>query len=307
MIPMVSAERVSMPYRIEPGTKTLLRVLLLAAFLLGATACHEKNVPSDQMEQTMSIEFLESQVKLLNWDSPDIAAGLGEAAASTLSNLAGDEDPQVRQLSLACLDAIGGPMAIDVALERLGDPDAEIVAEAISLLHHHPPVQHDENLVKRYQETRDPFALEQIPLIAGRLAPKADARPWIRVMESQVDAGIVDNGLVTGLARMGYAPAREDFVRRVLAAQGRRAKEWIDRCAYMEDTWIVSHMIPLLDRYELGLSLNPDDPDSYLRICDLAVEGIVALTKADVGFPVKRTERYSGNELFKVKELAASY
>lgn len=158
-----------------------------------------------------------------------------------------------------------------------------------------------------FNKTKDPFAIEQIPLIAGRIYPDIDTQPWIVEMESQEKTGIVDDGLITGLARMRHIPAREKFVKKVLASKGRKSKEWIDSCRYMEDTWIIPHMIPLLDRYEFALSLNPDDKDSYLRTCDLAVEVIVELSGVDPGFPVKRINRYNGQELAKIKEIALSY
>jgi hypothetical protein len=205
------------------------------------------------------------------------------------------------------MKGIGGEPAVSAALHALHDRDTEVVAEALSLLHEHPPRQRDLELYKIFKTIDDPFAREQIPMIAGRLSPNLDSRPWIDEMTLREETGVPSDGLVTGLARMGHPRAREHFVRRLLAAQGRRSPAWIERCAYMEDTWIVAPMAPMLDRYEFALSLNPDDPDSYLRTCDLAVEVIVALTKAEFDFPVKRIERYTGPELSKVKEIAAQY
>lgn len=255
----------------------------------------------------MSIETLVDQVKAQNWDSPATATALGPAALPTLTNLAQDPAPEIRQLSLACLAALGGDKAIETALNCLKDADADVVAEAVALLHQHPPLKQEETLFQAYQDTDDPYAREQIPIIAGRLDKQASVRLWIKEMDRQENTGFVDDGLVTGLARLGYQPARDLFVTRLLAAQGRRCPTWIDRCRYMEQTWIVPHMIPLLDRTEFALSLDPDEPDSYLRTCDLAVEAIVELTQAEVGFPVKRMERYTGPELGRVKEIASKY
>ncbi len=307
MILMVNAGRVLTLFKDAGGIKKLRRAILFTIVFISITSCYRDEFNNNQMEYKMSIDLLVQQIKTLNWDAPATAAGIGAPAAQTLSTLAKDEDPQIRQITIACLDAIGGENAVDIALEHLLDEDAEVVAESITLLHHHPPLKREEYLHMAFKKTKDPFAIEQIPLIAGRISLDINTKPWIEEMESQEKTGKVDDGLVTGLARMGHQPAREKFVKSVLASKGRRSKEWIDYCGYMEDTWIVPHMVPLLDRYELALNLNPDDKDSYLRTCDLAVEVIVELTGVDVGFPVKRVNRYTGQELTKIKEIALAY
>ncbi|MBN1766862.1 MAG: HEAT repeat domain-containing protein [Sedimentisphaerales bacterium] len=255
----------------------------------------------------MSIDVLVQQIKSINWDAPTTAAGIGVPAVSTLYTLAKDENPQVRQLTLACLEAIGGDKAVEIAMDRLYDSDAEVVAEAVGLLHTHPPTGHEADLFQAYKKVKDAFAQEQIPIIAGRIDSDVNKQLWFRELQMQEEEGKVDDSVVIGDARLGNESAREQFVHKVLAAKGRRSPEWIDRCRYMEDTWIVPHMVPLLDRTEMALNLFPDNPDYYLRTCDLAVEVIVELTGADVGFPVKRVARYTGPELAKVKQLALSY
>ena len=307
MILMENAGRVSIKFETARGIKRLKRAILFASVLLCITSCFNNELKTDQMEHKMSTDVLVQQIKSMNWDAPTTAANIGVPAVSTLSTLVKDENPQIRQLTLACLEAVGGEKAVEIAMERLFDDDAEVVAEAVGLLHTHPPAGYEKDLYQAYKKVKDPFAQEQIPVIAGRIPSNVNKQLWFRELQMQEEDGKVDDSVIIGDARLGNKSAREQFVKRVLAVKGRRSPEWIDRCRYMEDTWIVPHMLPLLDRFELAVNLFPDNPDYFLRTCDLAVEVIVELTGKDVGFPVKRTDRYTVEELAKIKQLTLSY
>ncbi len=304
---MENAGHVSTKFETVRGIKRWGRAILFASVLLCFTSCHKNELITDQLEHKMSIDVLVQQIKSMNWDAPTTAANIGVPAVSTLSTLAKDESPQVRQLTLACLEAVGGDKAVEIAMERLFDDDAEVVAEAVGLLHTHPPARHEEDLYQAYKKVKDDFAQEQIPLIAGRIPSSINKQLWARELDMQQAEATVDESLIIGNARLGHKSAREKFVQRVLDSKGRRSAEWINHCAYMENTWIVPHMLPLLDRFELAVNLFPDNPDYYLRTCDLAVDVIVELTGKDVGFPVKRTNRYTREELAKIKQLTLSY
>lgn len=281
------------------------RIVILVVYLISTSSCRKDVGRLEKAGYDMTTDLLVHQVKKADWDAVETAETLGETARSILVPFTRDKDPEIRQIALACLDNVGGPDASEAALKLLLDEDSEVVSSAIELLHNHPPFGQAEQLLKCYQQTDDPYAQEQIPVIAGRLAPEIDMSPWVPLLDLSADEEELNVGLLAGLARMGHEPARKRFVSMMLSSRGKESASLIEYCSYMQDTWIVPHMIPLLDRRERAVTLFPDR-DIYMRTCDLALEAIVELTKAEVSFPVNRPEQYNASELESVKRIASS-
>ena len=250
----------------------------------------------------MNIEKLLVEVRQNRPEAQATAARLGPDASPALVPLTTDQSAGIRSMALLCLSITGGTSASDAALQRLSDDD-QVVAQALLVLRKHPPYGREAELLQAYRKPSNPSIREDLPLIAGRLAPKIDPQPWLEFWQRE-KAPELRESLMVGLARMGNAQAREQFVQALSGASGEAVVHWLDHARYMEDTWIVPHLLPLLDRTKVAIRLNPDGENTWpLRTCDLAARAILDLTKATVAFEVQRPAQFTDQELEEVRRI----
>ena len=252
----------------------------------------------------MSVDILESQVQARRPESLATAAQLGPAAGPVLARLARDKNPEVRAQSLICLRASGGPDAAPTALAALNDDDGTVVAQAIQVLHAHPPAD-DRALLAAYQHAQE--ARDQLALIAGRLGAKATVAAWKNHLRGASLDTSLGRSLLAAVSRMGDAEARKEFAVRLETVPGRDAQTWLDLAVYQEDRWVLTPLSKLLDRKERAMELTPDDPSDLrpLRTCDLAANAILRLTGAKPSFSAPRATPYTDVELTEFRRLAA--
>jgi len=282
-----------------------LSILILMTLFLGILSCGRKEVePPKKKEQDMDLQTLVNQVKEKRPEAQGTASRLGQKGTDVLVPLADDPDPEVRNMALICLGITGGREASEVALKKLKDEDDQVVAQALQVLFKHPPVGMEKELLEAYSQAKEEAIKEDLPLIAGRLAPHIDPTPWKEFWQKETDPEI-KKSLLIALSRMGDEQARQEFVKQMLESQGREIIKWIDHCKYMEDPWIVPHMIPWFNRQEVVVYLTPDLKNKRpMRVVDFVIPAVIELTGAQVSFPVKRTEPFSQEEIEQVRRIA---
>lgn len=252
----------------------------------------------------MDLQTFVNQVKEKRPEAQGTASRLGQKGTTVLVPLADDPDPEVRNMALICLGITGGSQASEVALKKLKDEDGQVVAQALQVLFKHPPVNMEKELLEAYKTAEEESVREDLPLIAGRLAPHVDPAPWKEFWQKETNQEIKKN-LLIGLSRMGDEQARKEFVNQMLASQGAETLKWIDHCKYMEHPWIVPHMLPWFNRQEVIVYLTPDLKNKRpMRVVDFVIPAVIELTGAKVNFPIKRTDPFTAEEIEQVRRIA---
>lgn len=252
----------------------------------------------------MTPEMLERQVKAGDGVAQGTAAKMGQSAVPVLARLSADPSPQVRNLALVCLNIVGGPTTSKVAMDHVDDQDINVVSTAIQILHRFPPKGADARLRELYLGSDDAFVRAQMPLIAGRLGAEANANEWAKLW-TRDGQGDIHEGLTVGLARMGYSPAREEFVKALQASRGYESRKWIDHAVYMENKWVLPALGTMLERLEPAYDISPDFNPRYLRTADLAVIAIAKLGAKDFSFSATLGVQFSSAQIAEVRSYVS--
>ena len=271
-----------------------------------ATPAPEQSPPT--AETTMSTQELISLIRA-GYDDRAItmASASGPGVFDSVQPLLGDSSPQVRAISLRVLDAADAQRAQPLAVQSLSDPSDDVKTFAVAILRPNPPTGIMANLLSAYSTAREPALRGQIALLAGRVTPTDGIDAWRMHWASETDPYTKED-IAKALARMGDEPARKDFVATMNAAQGRKAFDTIRGTVYFEDNWIIPHLIPLLSRRDVALHLAADFPDTHpFRVCDVALEAILALTGEQVKFQTPRPTQYSDSEIAAVAAIARKH
>jgi hypothetical protein len=280
-------------------------VVLLCFSNLGDAGTQTTTNSSNPQKNIMSTERLVKLVKDGNTEANAVAAELGVSAAAVLAALASDPKPRVRHTAMICLETVGGDKAIETAMAHMEDADEQTAGQALMVLLRHPPQGRDGELLTGFDHGKYAATRLQTPLIAGRLAPNVDPEPWKKRYAAEQDAEVKEN-LLVALARMGNAEARAEFARRLKTDPDSDAPRWIEHAKYMEDPWVVPHLIALLDRRGHAMDLAPDFKNPLpQRVCDLAAKAVVEISKAKVDFPMERVIPFTDDELAAIRRAVS--
>ena len=233
----------------------------------------------------------------------------GPAAAPALESLASNADPEVRELALACLNEIGGVLAIDSFTRALLDPEPTVRAASMRGLHRHisdlgaaarPNLS--TRLYNAYDKSDDAVLRQNVALILGKLptqhSPELEQR-WLAETDE-----IAQEGCLVALARLGHPSAQTEYVRRLIETSGPSRVRLLDYGFYIHEAWLLYSLCTLLDDRSVAVRIGVDGVrfmPEYLRICDLAVVLIASISAHEFSFPVDRKTNFSDAQLDEVR------
>jgi HEAT repeat protein len=248
---------------------------------------------------------LDSLISKKDWRALDVARQQGPSVASSLQTFLHDHDPVVRLLAVNCLNAVGGPAVPKLLLQALRDSNEQVRINAINGLHEHLPVGDERTLLSIWDADHSPdgFVRQQIPMILGRMQAKDEIPELHRRLTSEPRQDIKD-GLISGLAKMGDNPARAEFGKLLDAARGKRTAELIEYVKYLDNPWVIPYLAPVLARKDLAIDLSTHRKSLQRRECDLAVDQVLRISKAQFSFQMNELAQYSDGQIAEAKRYA---
>ena len=227
----------------------------------------------------------------------------GRASSPALASLAKNEDPEVREIALYCLDEIGGLEALQTFVESLMDKEDLVKSAAIQALHNHPESSVYGGLLQAYDRSPDPYVRQQIPLILGRMGKDINMNDLQPRFRKEKDTTSIE-GWIVALARLGEKNAQQEFAKRLQASSQQNRLRYIEYCEYIHAPWLLKPMLPLLDdkspMINMRIDSRPEDIEN-LRACDLAVNLVASISGHKFSFPISETVNYGDDGLEEVK------
>ena len=247
---------------------------------------------------------LAERVKAKDMTATLAAREAGASGSSSLVRLASDADPEVRELTLLCLDEMGGPEAERMFSVALMDPHGQVRSAAMRGARHHSTAASVPALLNAFDYSGEAVVRENVLLTLGGIpgAPASDVR---RRWEREKDEAVRDAGLAA-LARLGDVEARQIFVERVKAAAGAARGRWLELCEYAQAEWALGALLEYLDDTSDSLRIGADNYAQcpmYLRVCDRAVNLAARLSRREFRFRVAPNVQYSPSQIQEVRDF----
>lgn len=290
-----------------PDPRFISIVLAICLGACGAPGVEARTQPPTPTENH-PVADLEKLIRQQDWIAVDVAKAEGPKSIPRIEPFLADKEPNIRVLAVDCLGAIGGPRAQELLVRALDDRYEQVRANALSALHDNPPVGREKELAKVFDRTtKDPFVRQQIPMILGRL-PGPDALGEIINRANTDPTPDVQDGIISGRAKLDDKTGREQFAKLVRDASGLRAGRFMDFIRYENDQWILPLMSLWIDRRETAQRLSTHVSAVERRTCDLAVDETLRLTagKKEFSFKPKPAAQYKDAEIKEVREYLAS-
>ena len=241
--------------------------------------------------------------KVLNKDlsAEDLAKQMGKSAIPVLKPLVTNSDEIVRMIAVRCLEYTPGEGVEDILINALKDKSSNVSIEASRILQRYLSPEIYPKLLEVYDEVEYETRRKEIALMLGKIdgAKLADLK--------QKDEGEKNpeakEGLMVAMAKLGDHQSREAFLARLQRAKGQELKRFLDYVEYIQTTWAVRGLSPILgDKSELvRIGIDGEEGPEYLRACDVAVNLIYKLMKPKFSFLIAGNKNYSEPELQEVR------
>jgi hypothetical protein len=251
-----------------------------------------------KMPSSQIVEY----VKHKKWGSVDQPGVVGPDAVPALLPLLNDPDPQVRELTVHCLDLAGGPEAAEGLLKALNDRIETVGAAAVRALATHYTPEQIPAIRAELNSNRNEYVREQLALLLG----KTDDASNILFLNARLPAEKdehAQHALSLAMARLGDAAKKNELRARLLQSENvaQRVAALRD-LPYVNDRSLLADALPLLDDQRPGLNIGPSHGPYFIRVCDVVVLVTGEMLGHVVSFNLNR-RRFTPEELDQVRKV----
>lgn len=253
----------------------------------------------------MTPSKLVERVKAKDWELVEEDAGrIGPEAAPELVGLLDDEDEEVRELAVHCLNAAGGDEARKGLRKALRDSADDVRSAAARFVRAQSRAEDVPDLASELVSNEDEFVREQIALALGALGGPEARRALMARLKDEQDAD-TRHGISLALARLKNPEHRQAFLERLGAeSPGARAKALRDY-VYVQDRSLMPEIAPLLDDTREAVDVGPSHGPFWIRVCDVAIQSLDTVLDHPFSFPVDPARHFTPQERNEAKAVIA--
>ena len=208
-----------------------------------------------------------------------------------------DRDTETRSLALLCLEVSNAQGAGKILGEALSDPSSDVRLTASQALNRTALPSAWPYVVDAVRRNPDPGIRRNAALAAGKF-PNAQAAELAEASRSEKDPD-VRLASIQARARLGDVSARKEFLADLRAAQGQVRIQWLDRCDYIGQSWVLPALSTWLDDKNPARRIGADNMPGpqYLRVCDIVLNLATGTAQTHWTFKTGPARNYSDAEL----------
>jgi HEAT repeat protein len=246
------------------------------------------------------MKALETQLAEANWAAVETSRRAGPGSVATLRAFAADPNFRVRQIVVSAAAALGVPDVADLLASGLKDPNVNVRLAAAKALRERPyPGATNTVLEKLESPNTEPVVRELLALAAGHLPGERT----VKVLKSIDGEGELAANARMALAKLGEPTAKASLVAELGAREPLKRYNALAALPYVGDAGLAPHARKLLSDYAEALNVGLPASPRYRRVCDQALDSLVALRALRPPFPVTPTSIYTDDQLDVVRGM----
>jgi hypothetical protein len=243
---------------------------------------------------------LEALLNAQNWAAVEMAQKQGPAALPVVKRAAGAAKYQTRQIAMACAGKIGGGESARILAAGLADSDLNVRLAAANELVVNPPQEAAGAIVGRLAVEPDDRVKESLAMAAGYIPGGATIQVLRRVAAGTGSVALTSR---MALAKLGDASAREIVTAELTSPNPTARYTALAWLRYIDDKVFVAQARKLLYDKMNAQMIGPERAPRFRRVCDQAVDTLVALLKLKAPFETNLEKIYSDAEINTVAKM----
>jgi HEAT repeat protein len=239
---------------------------------------------------------------LLQGDSlaVEIAAKLGPAALPVLRRYVQHENYRTRQLAMRCAGGVGTDAAAEILAAGLVDENFNVQNAAANELARKAYPSAAQTILDRLVAGAEELVREKLALAAGYLSDKRTAE----VLKSvETEGGVLASNARMALARLGDVDAQQSLIAELNDPLPSKRYEGLEKLIYVDDRGYAPHVKRLLQDKAEAVRIGIVEIPRYRRVCDQAVDTLVALLRPNVSFKVSVEITYGDEALAEASKI----
>lgn len=284
---------------------TAFFALVLTAACGGESGREDDTVEQSHLNETIvepssSTNNEEILERVLRKDFTVLSDCVG-ASSSLLNELishVNNDDEEVRELVLSCLDESGGQVATQLFVAALSDDSPQVRSVALNALYERPDPNAYRSLVGELDRNDDSYVRQQVALLLGRFQGTANISDLKARLEREQHEQARE-GIIAALAKMGDELSIEVFREGLQHSSGRDRSRYLEYVEYINASWILPDLVFLLDDetpvMRIGVDAMPELPH-YLRVCDIAINLASDISGQSFSFPISGSINYTQDQ-----------
>lgn len=242
-------------------------------------------------------------VKRKQWAILEQPGLLDPSYVPALVPLLDDPDPQVRELTVQCLAAAGGPAAAQGLMKALDDAVETVGAAAVRGLARHYTAAEIPAIRAQMSTNRNEYVREQLALLLGGTGDPANIPLLNARKPSELDER-ARHAASLAMARLGDAGSKSELRARLLqqASVAQRVAALRD-LPYVNDRALLAEASPLLDDQRPGRNIGPSHGRYLIRVCDVVVTVMAEMLGAGALPFDTRPRRFTPEELAQARQV----
>lgn len=247
----------------------------------------------------MTAQIIES-IKRKDWKIIDQKGLFTPEIGSNLLPLLEEKDPEVRELTLHCLNASGGKAARQGFLKALNDAHDMVRAAASRFLHNNYSQEDLPVFLKEVKDNADEYVREQVALILGKIGDPRAIEVLQKQYTKEIDAH-AKHGMFLALVRLKDSASRQKYISMLQNPDLKERVQALKDLVYIADQSMVPYIRPLLDDLRSAVNVAPAGYTYFIRVCDVAINTLDVLLNHPFPFKVDQIKQYSPEELTQAK------
>jgi HEAT repeats len=256
-----------------------------------------------QGQPKMDVSTLDKQIRENDGSARDTARRIGAAALPTVMPHVRSTSADERVIALECIAAIGADSAPAVLVEALKDPEIDVRSTALRELLGMPVRNLNPQLAALLTGSQDALVRGGVATLLRR----AGAREALKILIEQRDRETDEDTrqrMTNAAAGLGDKASREQILGRLADPVPRVRYTAIADLEDSGDATQLPHLVPLLQDDARVKNVGIEQWPVWHRVCDRAVEAIVALSGRTAPFPVG-ARNYTSAEIQEAKSIAS--
>lgn len=241
-------------------------------------------------------------VKHKKWGLVEKPGLVGPDSVPALLPLLSDPDPQVRELTVHCLDLAGGPEAAQGLLKALNDRIETVGAAAVRGLAKHYTAEQIPAIRVQLGSNPNEYVREQLALLLGKTEDSSNL-PFLSARRPVEKDEHARHAMALAMARLGDTASKDELRARLL--QNESVPERVAALRdlpYVNDRSLLAEALPLLDDERPGLNVGPSHGPYFIRVCDVVVLVMGEMLGRVISFDLGR-RRFTPEELAQARHV----
>ncbi|HFQ81471.1 MAG TPA: hypothetical protein ENK33_08890 [Desulfobacterales bacterium] len=243
---------------------------------------------------------LKNMIAQGDWKAVELAKQMGEAAWPTVKQGAKMAGFQSRQISMVCAGQLGGEAAGEILLAGLNDKHINVSLTAAGQLSKNPPASALHGILNELAACSEENICALLALSAGRLPGEASTKALLGLVGGDDD---VAKNAQLALAKLGQPEYLKAHLSKLAAKSPHTRYEALAQLVYIDNAELAENAKQLLSDKEVAVIIGTQYNPRYRRVCDQAVDTLIALLKLTPPFATGAERIYTDEQLLQIKNL----